>query len=124
MARPSSTHPTDVELKILRILWANGPMALSAICKQMRIERNVATTTVATMLRVMLDKRMAQRCRPRGDLGGSGYASQGREWHGSQIGRRRFRGLGRSARYPSGGRWPTHRQATRRASQTNPSFAN
>ena len=61
MARPTSTHPTDVELEILRILWANGPMALSAICEEMRTERDVATTTVATMLRVMLDKRMVRR---------------------------------------------------------------
>jgi len=64
MPRPASPHPTDGELEILRILWANGPMALSAICKQMRNERTdrkVATTTVATMLRVMLDKRTVLR---------------------------------------------------------------
>ncbi len=61
MARPASTHPTDGELEILRILWAHGPMALSAICQQLRTQRDVATTTVATMLRVMLEKRTVRR---------------------------------------------------------------
>ena len=61
MARPSSTHPTDGELEILRVLWERGPLALSELCEAMRRERDVATTTVATMLRVMLDKRLVKR---------------------------------------------------------------
>lgn len=61
MARPPSTHPTDGELEILRVLWDRGPLALSELCETMRRERDVATTTVATMLRVMLDKRLVKR---------------------------------------------------------------
>jgi len=61
MARPASVHPTDGELEILRILWAKGPSALSLVCQQLRQHREVATTTVATMLRVMLDKRLVRR---------------------------------------------------------------
>jgi len=61
MARPPSTHPTDGELEILRVLWDRGPLALSELCEAMRRERDVATTTVATMLRVMLDKRLVKR---------------------------------------------------------------
>jgi predicted transcriptional regulator len=61
MARPASTHPTDGELEILRVLWGRGPSSLSEICEVMRSEREVATTTVATMLRVMLDKRLVRR---------------------------------------------------------------
>jgi BlaI family transcriptional regulator, penicillinase repressor len=61
MARPPSTHPTDGELEILRVLWDRGPLALSELCESMRRERDVATTTVATMLRVMLDKRLVKR---------------------------------------------------------------
>jgi len=61
MARPPSTHPTDGELEILRVLWDRGPLALSKLCEAMRRERDVATTTVATMLRVMLDKRLVKR---------------------------------------------------------------
>lgn len=61
MARPPSTHPTDGELEILRVLWERGPLALSELCEAMRRQRDVATTTVATMLRVMLDKRLVKR---------------------------------------------------------------
>ena len=48
MPRPASDQPTDGELEILRVLWAGGPMALSAVCETMRVEREVAATTVAT----------------------------------------------------------------------------
>jgi BlaI family transcriptional regulator, penicillinase repressor len=61
MPRPPSTHPTDGELEILRALWENGQSSLGAICESLRRERDVATTTVATMLRVMLDKGLVRR---------------------------------------------------------------
>ena len=61
MPRPATPHPTDGELEILRILWTTGPSSLSAICERLRTEREVATTTVATMLRVMLDKKLVKR---------------------------------------------------------------
>jgi predicted transcriptional regulator len=70
MARPPSTHPTDGELEILRILWERGPVALSKLCEELRRDRDVATTTVATMLRVMLDKGLVKR-KP---------ASRGHQW--------------------------------------------
>ena len=61
MPRPASLHPTDGELEILRVLWELGPSALGAVCDALRREREVATTTVATMLRVMLDKGLVRR---------------------------------------------------------------
>jgi BlaI family transcriptional regulator, penicillinase repressor len=61
MPRPSNPHPTDGELEILRVLWSAGPSSLSAICESLRTEREVATTTVATMLRLMLDKKLVKR---------------------------------------------------------------
>jgi BlaI family transcriptional regulator, penicillinase repressor len=61
MPRPPSLHPTDGELEILRVLWEQGSSALGAICEALRREREVATTTVATMLRVMLDKGLVRR---------------------------------------------------------------
>lgn len=61
MPRPRSTHPTDGELEILRVLWDRGPSPLGVICETLRRERDVATTTVATMLRVMLDKGLVRR---------------------------------------------------------------
>ena len=63
MARPASRYPTDGELEILRVLWDRGPLPLSAICAAVREERDVATTTVATMLRLMLDKKLVRRKR-------------------------------------------------------------
>jgi BlaI family penicillinase repressor len=61
MARTASLHPTDGELEILRVLWAAGPSALSSVCESLREEREVATTTVATMLRLMQDKGLVKR---------------------------------------------------------------
>jgi BlaI family transcriptional regulator, penicillinase repressor len=61
MARRASQHPTDGELEILRVLWDRGPASLSDVCESLRREREVATTTVATMLRVMLDKSLVRR---------------------------------------------------------------
>src|SRR3954471_13341280 len=67
MPRPPSPHPTDGELEILRVLWEQGTAPLGAICEALRREREVATTTVATMLRVMLDKGLVRRKQaPRG----------------------------------------------------------
>ncbi len=61
MARSASPHPTDGELEILRVLWSDGPTSLSTLCETLRRQRDVATTTVATMLRVMLDKGLVRR---------------------------------------------------------------
>ena len=61
MARPPSQHPTDGELEILRVLWDRGPSSLSEICESLRQSREVATTTVATILRVMIDKGLVKR---------------------------------------------------------------
>ena len=61
MARPPSTHPTDGELEILRVLWSVGPTSLSLLCDTLREQRDVATTTIATMLRVMREKGLVKR---------------------------------------------------------------
>jgi predicted transcriptional regulator len=61
MARPASQHPTDGELEILRVLWERDSATLGEICESLRRERQVATTTVATMLSVMIDKGLVRR---------------------------------------------------------------
>src|SRR5690349_15807229 len=61
MPRPPATHPTDGELEILHVLWTLGPTPLSALCEDLRQDRDVAATTVATMLRVMSDKNLVKR---------------------------------------------------------------
>ena len=61
MARPASKHPTDGELEILQALWDHPGATLGEICGHLRESRDVATTTVATMLKVMLDKGLVER---------------------------------------------------------------
>ena len=69
MARPPSTHPTDGELELLQILWQSGPCSLGQLCAALRLQRPIATTTVATNLKVMLEKKLVHRKRtPQGYL--------------------------------------------------------
>jgi predicted transcriptional regulator len=69
MARPASRHPTPAELEILNVLWDRGPVTLSGLCEALRVNRPVATTTVATALGVMLRKKLIIRRRvARGSL--------------------------------------------------------
>jgi BlaI family transcriptional regulator, penicillinase repressor len=77
MARPPNTQPTDGELEILKLLWSEGSSELGQITAALNEERKVATTTVATMLKVMLDKRLVTR--KRGDRGYQWSAKVSRE---------------------------------------------
>lgn len=61
MARPANEHPTDGELEILRVLWEHKAATLGQVCQALRADRDVATTTVATMLGVMLEKGLVRR---------------------------------------------------------------
>jgi BlaI family penicillinase repressor len=69
MARPPSTQPTECELEILKVLWERGPSGLGAVCAALREGRPVATTTVATMLKLMQEKGLVGRGEaPRGSV--------------------------------------------------------
>ncbi len=61
MARPRSTQPTDAELEILQVLWDQGPAGLGRIHTAIQGRRPVALTTIATTLKTMLDKGLAER---------------------------------------------------------------
>src|SRR5688572_30321521 len=61
MPRPSSRQPTDGELEILKLLWQAGPSELGRVTAALNEDRKVATTTVATMLKVMLEKGLVVR---------------------------------------------------------------
>lgn len=63
MARPASSQPTDGELEILKVLWEAGSATLGTICTALRQKREVATTTVATMLKLMQNKKLVTRKR-------------------------------------------------------------
>jgi predicted transcriptional regulator len=68
MARPASKQPTEGELEILHVLWKHGPSRLSTICEVLNEQRSVATTTVATMLRLMSDKGLVKRSKSEGQV--------------------------------------------------------
>ncbi|MEO6446347.1 MAG: BlaI/MecI/CopY family transcriptional regulator [Gemmatimonadaceae bacterium] len=51
-----SVHLTDLQLAIVRILWAQGPSMVVHVQKALLPDRNLAQTTVATLL-TRLEKR-------------------------------------------------------------------
>ena len=62
MARPKSSHPTELELLILKILWGRSPLPV----REIRLEladrgRELAHTSVITTLGVMVRKRYLRR---------------------------------------------------------------
>jgi BlaI family transcriptional regulator, penicillinase repressor len=75
MARPASAQPTDGELEILKVLWEHGPSGLKQVCDCLRRARPVATTTVATMLKLMQEKGLVARG-VRGDARGAVYSAK------------------------------------------------
>jgi BlaI family penicillinase repressor len=79
MARPASTQPTEGELEILKVLWERGPCGLKSVCDGLRRARPVATTTVATMLKVMQEKGLAERGEGEGARGSLYSAGVSRE---------------------------------------------
>lgn len=56
MARPASTHPTDGELEILQVLWQQGDCTVRDVHDVLHAKRGLSFTTVATMIRIMLQK--------------------------------------------------------------------
>ena len=61
MARRPSKQPTDGELEILKVLWEQGPSGLGRIHATLQDQRPIAATTVATVLKMMLDKDLVER---------------------------------------------------------------
>ena len=79
MARPARTQPTDGELEILKVLWEQGPSGLKQVCDGLRRARPVATTTVATMLKLMQEKGLVERGEGEGSRGSLYSAGMSRE---------------------------------------------
>jgi len=61
MARPSSRHPTELELEILKVLWNQGPCSVKQIQEALAGTRGLAYTTVMTMLTIMTNKKYVRR---------------------------------------------------------------
>jgi Fe2+ or Zn2+ uptake regulation protein len=95
MARKSAEQPTDGELNILSVLWELGPSRLSEIVEALSTERQVAPTTVATMLKIMSRKGQVERVNDGEGIRWQAKLSQGRPgiaccggwWSGSSTAR-------------------------------------
>ena len=63
MARPSSDHPTELELEILKILWEESPLRVRDVRARLESQagRVLAHSTVITMLNIMFDKGFLKR---------------------------------------------------------------
>ena len=61
MARPSSKHPTELELEILKIIWRDGPSSVKEVRHALVSFRRLATTSVMTIMNIMVDKGYLKR---------------------------------------------------------------
>jgi predicted transcriptional regulator len=61
MPRPASSHPTEVEMQILRILWDLGPSPVREIHLRLEAAKGTNYSTTVKMLAVMLQKGLLKR---------------------------------------------------------------
>lgn len=61
MARSSSKHPTELEWHILRILWDNGPAPVRDVRDALAEFRDLAYTSVMTVMNIMTKKGYLRR---------------------------------------------------------------
>ncbi len=73
MARPASKYPTELELEILKIIWRIGPASGRQVRETLAESRELAYTSVMTILNIMTRKGYLKRVRAHG-----GYIYQAR----------------------------------------------
>lgn len=61
MPRPKSSQPTDVELRILQILWEIAPCGVRNIHQRLEAEKGTNYSTTVKMLAVMREKGLVKR---------------------------------------------------------------
>ncbi len=61
MARPASKHPTDLELAILKVLWQRGPLPVREVRDALAPARDLAYTSVMTVMNILVDKGYLRR---------------------------------------------------------------
>lgn len=61
MSRSSSRHPTELELEILKVLWRIGPATVRQVRDELAAVRDLAYTTVMTMMTIMDSKGYVKR---------------------------------------------------------------
>lgn len=61
MARQASSQPTEVELKILGVLWDRGPSTVRQVHLALADQRDTGYSTTLKMMQVMLEKKLIRR---------------------------------------------------------------
>ena len=61
MARTASRHPTELELEILKVLWQLGPATVRQVREALVPVRDLAYTTVMTVMTIMAGKGYLKR---------------------------------------------------------------
>jgi BlaI family transcriptional regulator, penicillinase repressor len=61
MARSPSQHPTELELEILKVLWRIGPATVRTVREELAAVRELAYTSVMTMMTIMTKKGYLSR---------------------------------------------------------------
>jgi BlaI family transcriptional regulator, penicillinase repressor len=62
MAQPQLPKPTEAELEILRVLWANGPSTVRVVYDaQVANNKDVVYTTTLKIMQNMLEKGLVRR---------------------------------------------------------------
>lgn len=57
----SSSEPSDLEMQILSLLWADGPMTARQVLERMPDGKRRAYTTILSVMQVMEKKRLLSR---------------------------------------------------------------
>ncbi len=64
--RPASRYPTELELEILKVLWRDGPSPVRHVREALATARDLAYTSVMTVMNIMTEKGYLTRARKRG----------------------------------------------------------
>lgn len=83
MTRPASKYPTELELEILKVLWRDGAGPVRQVRESLAETRELAYTSVMTIMNIMVDKGYLQRTRKGG--GFSYRPKVTRQWTAMQM---------------------------------------
>src|ERR1700722_10572427 len=61
MPRTNLPRPTDAELQILGVLWAEGPCTVRDVHSTLEKERAIGYTTVLKLMQIMAEKGLVER---------------------------------------------------------------
>ena len=61
MTKTKLPRPTDAELDILRVLWAQGPSTVRDVHGALERERAIGYTTVLKLMQIMAEKGLVER---------------------------------------------------------------